>query len=219
MELSKCSKIHSPSLAFTLCFILVFLIMSSRMTSLELTFSLIKKERSILIKAEISQGGIWKNPRVCTDTETLIQVLWLASDHLGFPSAVYFNLHIFFFSSFTNNPIEMSSETLPQGGSILQKVSEKNDKAEGSLQGSVCRYFSFVSRHLNTAALWKAAELRHEAVIPQLFLKSFCSLLFGAENWSKEEERDSTERNLAHGPQFYLDLQLRISAHWRRVTW
>lgn len=113
----------------------------------------------------------------------------------------------------------MSSETLPQGGSILQKVSEKNDKAEGSLQGSVCRYFSFVSRHLNTAALWKAAELRHEAVIPQLFLKSFCSLLFGAENWSKEEERDSIERNLAHGPQFYLDLQLRISAHWRRVTW
>lgn len=36
----------------------VFLRMSSRMTLLTLTFSLIKKEGSILIKAEISQGGI-----------------------------------------------------------------------------------------------------------------------------------------------------------------
>lgn len=114
----------------------------------------------------------------------------------------------------------MSSETFPEGSSILQKISEKNDKAEGSLHGFVCRYFSFMSRHLNTAALWKAAELWHEAVILQLFLKSFCSLLFGAWNWSKEEKRDCIERNLAHGPQpYFWDLQLRISAHWRRVTW
>lgn len=47
----------------------------------------------------------------------------------------------------------MSSETFPQGSSELQKVSEKNDKVEGSLQGSVCRYFSFMSHDLNTAAL------------------------------------------------------------------
>lgn len=36
--------------------------MSSKMTLLALTFSLIKKEGSILIKAEVSQGGTWKNP-------------------------------------------------------------------------------------------------------------------------------------------------------------
>lgn len=113
----------------------------------------------------------------------------------------------------------MSSETFPQGSSVLKKLSEKNDKVEWSLQGSVCRSFSFMSHQLNTAALWKAAELHHEAVIPPKFLKPFCSLVFGAGNWSKEENRDCIERNLAHGPQPCLDLQLRISAPWRRVTW
>lgn len=133
------------------------------------------------------------------------------------PSLLSFT-HLFF-SPFTNNPREMSSEMFPQGSSELHKGSEKNNKVEGSLQGFVCRYFSFMSRHLNTAALWKAAELQHEALIPQPFLKSFWSLLFGAGNRSKEEKRVCIERNLAHGPQSCWDLQLRISAHWRRMTW
>lgn len=53
-------QIHSSSLEFTLYFILVFLRTSSRMTLLALTFSLIKKKGSILIKAEISQGEYGK---------------------------------------------------------------------------------------------------------------------------------------------------------------
>lgn len=54
--------------------------------------------------------------------------------------------YISVFPPFTNNTPEISSETFRQGSWIFQKVAEKNEKLEGSLQGSACRYFSFMKR-------------------------------------------------------------------------
>lgn len=156
MERRICSKMHSPSLAFTLCFPLLFLKLPSRMTLLALLFFWLKKKYFNKNTAFMS-GHIEKpNDSIHRDTPPSI---WAARDHLGFPSPVYLNLHICFFHLSQTIQHKWALKCSLRVARYYRKRQKRMTKTRALYRD--CRYFSFMkgTHHLNTSALWKAAAL------------------------------------------------------------